>query len=71
MTLQEIISLVRELRLSENNPNRKVGLHIEFKSYQSQINKTRMNIAEILAKTLKENNLGTIEQASDEIPIII
>jgi len=74
MTLQELIDTVRLLNSDAprvSNGDTKVGLYIEIKDYQGQIVSPGYNLAELLFNTLNENNLATISDCQDEIPIII
>ena len=53
------------------NSDTKVGLYIELKNYYAQEVVHRQDIAVAVDKVLKANNLGTIADCKDEIPIII
>ena len=53
------------------NSDTKVGLYIELKNYFTQQVWHREDIAVAVDKVLKANNLGTIADCKDEMPIII
>ena len=74
VTLQELIDTVKLLNADAprvSNGDTKVGLYIEIKDYDGQILSPGYNLAELLFNTLDANNLGTISDCQDEIPIII
>lgn len=53
------------------NTERKIGLYIEIKDWQWNIDWVGHNTADVLYEQLKKNGLDTIEGCRDDIPIIV
>ena len=73
-TFQEVIDLIRMLNAEFPrvlNAERKIGLYIEIKDWQWNMDWVGYNTADIFHDLLVENNLDTIEACKDDIPIVV
>ena len=73
-TFQEVIDLIRMLNKEfprTKNAERKIGLYIELKDWQWNIDWGGANSADLVYETLVKNGLDTIEKCKDDIPIVI
>ena len=53
------------------NAERRIGLYIELKDWQWNLDYGGNNSADLLHELLAKNGLDTIESCSDDIPIVI
>ena len=74
VTLEEVIKHVRALNKDSPrtvNAETKVGLYIELKDYQDQIDELGQDIAELTFAMLSKYGLGTVADCENDVPIII
>ena len=74
VTLQELIDLVHMLNRDfprTNNAERRVGIYVEIKVSDWYARMNGQDPAAIIYKTLKDNNLHTIDGCKDDIPTVI
>ena len=74
LTFQEVIDLIHTLNTEfprTKNAERKIGLYIELKDWQWNMDWIGYNTADVFWDLLKKNNLETIEKARLDIPIVV
>jgi len=74
LTFQEVIDLIHMLNTEfprTKNAERKIGLYIELKDWQWNMDWVGHNTADVFWDLLKKNNLDTIEKARLDIPIVV
>jgi len=75
LTLQEVIDNVRRLTIDHprnTNSDTPVGLYIELKNYQQNMDFIGLNMADLLNEVLRSNGLGTkADCLATKMPIII
>ena len=67
----DLIHLLNEEFPRTKNAERKIGLYIEVKDWQWNIDYTGDNQADMLHELLVKNELDTIDNCKDDIPIVI
>jgi len=71
MTVQELLDLMRNMGGKQPRKDKKVGLYLELKDIKDQYIKTGYNLIELAYDILVQNELSTVADCEDDIPIII
>ena len=54
-----------------NNRQTRIGLYIELKNYQMNLDYTGLDIGVLLNEVLTENGLNTVKKSRSQIPIVV